>query len=117
MKNLLILIVFAAVFLHFYPQPEVTDWYNEQKEAALKIFSDATDTSVSLKADKIYKDLEPKFGSFRESEIKRLKEITSSKDNVKAFYTDFCSNKRDRKFHVDNQKLVCQTISRYTKYF
>ncbi|NMP30559.1 hypothetical protein HII17_03195 [Thalassotalea sp. M1531] len=117
MKNLLILIVFAAVYLHFYPQPELTQWYNEQKETALEIFSDATDTKVRLKSDRIYKDLESRFDEFRDSEIKYLEQITSSRSSVKEYYTDFCSGKRDSKFHVKNQKLVCQTISQYTGLF
>jgi hypothetical protein len=114
MKNLLILIVFAAVFLHFYPQPEVTKFYEEQKAYVLSLFSDATDTRVRLKADKIYTDLEPKFDSFRPSEIKRLKEITSDRTNVKQYYSEFCSNKRDTKFHVANQELICKTITKYS---
>jgi hypothetical protein len=51
MKNLLILIVAIALFLHFYPQPEVTKFYNEQKEALLEGFSDFSDTRVSPEDD------------------------------------------------------------------
>lgn len=114
MKNLLILIVFAAVFLHFYPQPEVTKFYEEQKANVLGKFSDATDTRVRLKADKIYTDLEPEFNSFRPSEIERLKEITLNRNSVKSYYSEYCSNKRDSKFHRSNQDLVCKTISKYS---
>ncbi len=56
MKNLLILIVAAAVYLHFYPQPEVTKFYNETKQSLLDGFSKFSDTSVRLKADKIFID-------------------------------------------------------------
>jgi len=117
MKNLLILIVFAAVFLHFYPQPEVTEWYEEQKKMALTMFSDATDTKVRLKPSKIYDELKPHFKTFRESEVKHLEEITSSRANVKTYFAEFCSNKRDSKFHVNNQKEVCKVISKYTSLF
>ena len=54
MKNLLILIVAVALFLHFYPQPELDDWFAQQKETILTSFSEATDTQVSLKSDKIF---------------------------------------------------------------
>lgn len=114
MKKLLILIVFAAVFLHFYPQPELTEWYEEQKARVLTTFSDATDTRVRLKASKIYEDLEPKLNAFRPSEIERLKEITSSRKNVKAYFGEYCSNKRDVKFHATNQELICRTIGKYS---
>jgi hypothetical protein len=44
MKNLLILIVSAALFLHFYPQPEVTKFYDEQKNSLLDGFAEFSDT-------------------------------------------------------------------------
>ncbi len=114
MKNLLILIVFAAVFLHFYPQPEVTEFYEEQKVNLLAMFSDATDTSVRLRPAKIYEDLEPKFNSFREDEIKHLKAITESRKTVKEFYDTYCQKSVGEPiFHPTNQKLVCSTISKY----
>ena len=56
-EKYIILIVAAALFLHFYPQPELEAWFEEQKTEVLKVFSDATDTKVRLKSDKIYQDL------------------------------------------------------------
>ncbi|MFD2165588.1 hypothetical protein ACFSJY_04865 [Thalassotalea euphylliae] len=118
MKNLLILIVFAAVFLHFYPQPELTEWYEEQKDNVLEAFSDATDTKVRLKSDRIYKDLEPKFNQFRPSEQKHLQDITASRPAVKKYYREYCeTKKRDQKLARVNQELVCKTISKYTNLF
>lgn len=117
MKNILILIVFAAVFLHFYPQPAVTSWYEQKKETVLEMFSDATDTKARLKADRVYKDLEPKFNQFRPSEVKYVKQITSSRRAIKDYYGENCSGKRDTKLHANNQALVCQTISKYTNFF
>ncbi|MCW8864764.1 MAG: hypothetical protein OQK09_10175 [Colwellia sp.] len=114
MKNLLILIVAIALFLHFYPQPEVTKFYNEQKEAVLEGFSEFSDTRVRLKADKIFTDLQPKLESFSVEEVKYLKEITSSRANVKAFYQDYCKEQtKNVVFHPANQASVCQTISQY----
>jgi len=114
MKNLLILIVSIAVFLHFYPQPELTAWYNEQKDTALESFSDATDTKVRLKADKIYEDLKPKLNQFRPSEQRYLKEITSSRPNIKKFNREYCGKQQDPKLHRNNQALVCSTIAKYS---
>ncbi|WP_448553971.1 hypothetical protein [Thalassotalea montiporae] len=117
MKNILILIVFAAVFLHFYPQPEVTAWYEEKKEAMLEMFSDATDTKVRLKADRVFKDIEPKFNQFRPSEIKHVEQITSSRKAIVSYYNEYCTNKRDTKLYAKNQALVCQTMSKYSSFF
>ncbi len=114
MKNLLILIVAIALFLHFYPQPEVTKFYNEQKETLLEGFSEFSDTRVRLKAEKIFIDLQPKLESFSAEEVKYLKEITSSRANVKAFYQDYCRKQTASiVFHSANQVSVCQTISQY----
>lgn len=114
MKNILILIVAAAVFLHFYPQPEVTKFYNETKESMLDGFSEFSDTSVRLKADKIFIDLKPELNSFVSEEIDSLKEITSSRDNVNDFYLDYCKGKkRSAIFHPTNQSKICKTIAQY----
>ena len=114
MKNILILIVAAAVFLHFYPQPEVTKFYNETKETLLDGFSEFSDTSVRLKADKIFTDLKPEFNSFSSEEVDSLKEITSSRDNVNSFFQEYCKGKkRSAIFHSTNQSKICKTIAQY----
>lgn len=115
MKNLLILIVAFALFLHFYPQPELERWYNDKKESALKLFSKATDTKVRLKSDKIFTDLAPQLQSFNVEEQKHLHEITATRDNVKDFYETYCgTNKRHFAFHPNNQAKVCRTIAKYS---
>jgi len=114
MKKLLILIVAIALFLHFYPQPEVDEKFTEIKTIALDKFSSATDTKVRLKSDKIYTDLEHKFDSFSEEEQKYLKEITASREQVKEFFYSYCKgDKQTIKFHAVNFESVCRTISRY----
>jgi len=114
MKNLLILIVAAAVFLHFYPQPEITKFYNDKKEYLLDGFSAFSDTSVRLKADKVFIDLKPELNSFSSDEVDALKELTSSRSNVNSYYKDFCKNKkRSAIFHPNNQSKICKTISKY----
>ncbi|MBL4764487.1 MAG: hypothetical protein JKX67_04295 [Colwellia sp.] len=114
MKNLLILIVAAALFLHFYPQPEVTKFYNTQKEMLLDGFAQFSDTKVRLKADKIFIDLKPKLKQFSAEEVKYLKEITFARTNVKRFFEEYCtSQKRSIIFHPTNQAAVCKTIRQY----
>ncbi|MBL0710001.1 MAG: hypothetical protein JJV99_03125 [Colwellia sp.] len=114
MKNILILIVAIALFLHFYPQSEVTQFYNKQKEALLEGFSEFSDTKVRLKADKVFIDLESKLDSFSTEEVEYLKEITSSRSNVKTFYQNYCKEQIvNAIFHPVNQANVCQTISKY----
>ncbi len=118
MKNLLILIVAIAVFLHFYPQPEVEQFYQEQKESLLTAFSEATDTGVSLNLNKVTQDIEAQFASFRKSEKKHAATITASKKSVKAYYSTHCIGKeiRDKKLHVDNQQKVCKILVRYSSF-
>ncbi|MEW6983712.1 hypothetical protein AAD001_13755 [Colwelliaceae bacterium 6471] len=114
MKKLLILIVAIALFLHFYPQPEVDKKFEELKNTLLTQFSDATDTKVRLKADKIYTDLESQFDTFNSDEIIYLKEITLTRRSVKAFYAEYCQGKKSNpKFHSTNLAKVCKTIDNY----
>lgn len=114
MKNILILIVFAAVFLHFYPQPKITEFYNETRASLEDGFSEFSDTSVRLKSEKILTDLTPELDRFSPAEVKTLKEITASRKNVKLYYEDYCRNKkRSTVFHPTNQAKICRTISQY----
>jgi hypothetical protein len=115
MKHLLTLILAAAVYFHFYPNEEVTKFYQTKIEYLKSFFSEVGDTKIHLKADKIYTDLESELESFSEKEVERLKVITSSRMVVKEFYQQICqTEKRDIVFHITNQKKVCSTISRYT---
>jgi hypothetical protein len=114
MKKLLILIVAAALFLHFYPQPKLDDWFTQQKTMFLDKFSEATDTKVRLKADKIYTDLESQLTSFNSDEQAFLKKITADRKLVKTFYNDYCESKEQSPhFHRANQIKVCNTIAQY----
>lgn len=118
MKNLLILIVVIALFLHFYPQPKVDAWYEEQKNTVLSAFSAFTDTKVRLKSDKIFTELKPHFNSFSTREVNYLKKITQSRAAVITFYQDYCENKKpSAKFHASNQKRVCNKIAQYQSLF
>jgi len=115
MKHLLFLIVAASVYLHFYPNAEVTKFYNDKKLAVLIWFADFSDTKVRLKADKIYTDLEHKIDHFSDKEVEHLKVLTSSRNNVKTFYFTICkTEKRDIVFRLSNEKEVCSVINRYT---
>ena len=114
MKKLLILIVAIALFLHFKPQPELEEKFQEYKEMVLSVFSNATDTKVRLRSDKIYKDLTPQFETFSKAEIELLKEITLTRDAVKQFYKEHCfSGKSHAVFHTVNLEKVCNTINNY----
>lgn len=119
MKNLLILIVAIAVFLHFYPQPELDKWFEQQKSIVLTKFSEATSTQVQLSPERVAKDIAKHFNTFRESERNHTHSITSSRSSIKQYYKEYCSQsvKRDQKLHQENQKKVCQSINKYTKYF
>jgi hypothetical protein len=114
MKKLLILIVFAAVYLHFYPQPKLTQWFEQQKKNILTDVANATDTKVRLKADKIFSDLVPDFKSFSEKEINELKEITKDRASVNVFYDKYCLQTNSNPIiHRINVQKICKKISNY----
>jgi hypothetical protein len=115
MKKLLILIVAAALYFHYYPNEELNSWLFKQKQTVLSYFSDATDTKVRLKSDKIYQDLAKDFGQFNSQEKAFVTEITSSREKVKNFNEQHCKTKKQTpKLHRDNFTKVCFTISKYS---
>jgi hypothetical protein len=115
MKHLLILIVAASLYLHFYPNEEVTQFYNKYKQTLLSGFNKFSDTKVRLKPEKIYTDLAKDLDSFSENEVEHLKAITSSREMVNKFYQQICkTQERDFIFHITNEKKVCSTIDIYS---
>lgn len=115
MKKLLIVIVVGAIYFHFYPNEKLNSWVFEQKEFVLSYFSDATDTKVRLKSDKIYQDLAKDFGQFNSQEKAYVAEITSSREKVKRFNEQYCKSKKQTpKLHRDNLAKVCHTIGKYS---
>jgi hypothetical protein len=115
MKNLLILIVAFALFLHFYPQPKLEKWYNDKIEAALNTFPDTFDTKVRLNTDKILTDLKSEMHYFSPQERAELTQLVSSRKSVKTFYADIClAKKRQLIFRPVILSQICQTISKYT---
>ena len=117
MKHLLILIVAAAVFLHFYPQPEVTEFYETTIADLQEGFSEFSDTKVRLNTAKIRSDLEPNLKSFSKKETKQLDILLADRKKLRVFYYDFCKEtKRSRHFQADNQADLCRVIGRYSKY-
>lgn len=115
MKKLLILIVAGALYFHFYPNEKLNTWLLAQKEVVLGSFSDATDTKIRLKSDKIYEDLQKHFAKFSAKEEQYVAEITASRTSVKEFYYEYCNtNKQTAKLHRENVKKVCEVINRYS---
>jgi len=115
MKKLLIIIAFAALYLHFYPNEKLNNWYSQEKNNLVTKFSEATDTGIKLRAEKIYTDLEPQFDSFSEEEIAELKRITQKRTSVKEFYEIYCNTEQENPiFHYLNEEKICTTISKYT---
>ena len=115
MKNLLILIVAFAVFLHFYPQPHLEKWYEYKKQSTLDALSNIFDTKARLNTDKILTDLKSKMGDLSQQERVQLEQLVSSRKSVKAFYADICLAKKPQIiFRPVVQREICQTISEYT---
>lgn len=118
MKNLLILIVCAAVYLHFFPEPELQAWFDNKIASAKTGFNNATDTTARLNPKKIYEDLKPSFDHFLEEEIEYIEELTSDRTTLISYYVNQCDPyKEDFKFQSKTQKKVCKAISKYQRFF
>lgn len=114
LKKLLILIVFAAVYVHFYPQPKLDAWFEKQKNIIFTDVSNATDTKVRLRSEKIFTDLKASLNTFSEQEIEQLKKITASRESVNDFYHKYCKEKHSNPIiHHTNVGKICRTIDNY----
>lgn len=116
MKNLLILIVAIAIFLHFYPQPEVDEFYEDSLTFLDETFGDTFDTQSRLDPKKILIDLKSDIPTFKIKERAKLEELASSRQSLKAFYDDYCTaNKRAKDYRPYVQQKICKTIAKYRK--
>lgn len=114
MKKILILILSIALFLHFFPQPEISQWYEDKKEAFLDKASSATTTSGKLKTNHIYNQLKEEYIGFSEKELSELRTITASTESVKQFYRESCeASGGSGNFHPDNLGKVCAKIKQH----
>ena len=118
MKKLLILIVFGAVYLHYYPQPLLTQWFDEEKQNLKDDFKDMSDTKVRLNPHKIYTDLEHSFSTFNKSEITELKNITTDRSTVRNFFEQHCSKQIPTPvIRQGNVGKICNVMQNYQSLF
>ena len=118
MKNLLILIAFAAVYLHFFPEPKIDAWFAEKKEEAITGFNSVTNTKVKLSTKRVYEDLQQQFEHFSDEEIDYIGELTSEQKKLTSFFFKHCEPyKQNYKFQTKNQRKVCKGIGNYRQFF
>jgi len=118
MKKLLILIVFGAVYLHYYPQPKLMGWFNQEKTTFMTSVAEATDTDIRLDSQRILLDLKPRFNQFSEKEIQEIKKLTLNQKSVKDFYLQYCDkNSANPNIQRGNLQLICKTIGKYQALF
>lgn len=114
MKKILILIVAIALYLHFYPQPELNAWYEEKKAEFLDELSKSTKVTFKSNLDGVYEELKEEFIGFSEIELKNLKTITSSLDSLTEYYDNNCHGSEQNKlFHPDNADKVCAKVAKF----
>ncbi|WP_448250014.1 hypothetical protein [Thalassotalea agariperforans] len=112
MKKILILIVGIALYLHFYPNPEINKWYEEKKAEFLDTMAKSTKVTFKSNLDGVYEELKAEFIGFSPEELQNLKVITSSLESITEFYQQSCTGtKQSKLFHPDNADKVCAKIS------
>ena len=73
MKKILILIVGIALYLHFYPQPEINTWYESKKAEFLDVIAKSTKVTFKANLDEVYEELITEFKSFSNPRNRKLK--------------------------------------------
>lgn len=112
MKKILILIVGIALYLHFYPHPEINKWYEAKKAEFLDTMAKSTKVTFKSNLDGVYEELKDEFIGFSPEELENLKVITGSLESITEFYRNSCAGtKQSKLFHPDNTDKVCAKIS------
>ncbi|KGJ95980.1 hypothetical protein [Thalassotalea sp. ND16A] len=114
MKNILIIIVAIAVYLHFYPNEQVNEWYDTYIGQAKQSFSEVAETKVKVAPSKLLNELKRDFDKYTKGEIAYLEKIASSRSSVRAFHQEYCDkNNGNSRLRHEHLKKVCSTIEQY----
>ncbi|WP_371187590.1 hypothetical protein [Thalassotalea maritima] len=114
MKNLLIIIVAIAVYLHYYPNQELNAWYDKQLNTAQTMFNEVAGTKLRISPKKVITVLSKELQNYSNSELAYVEQITDSRDNLRAFYSDYCPElKPNRKLRRAYVRQVCKAVDDY----
>ncbi|MDN3652446.1 hypothetical protein QWY77_06675 [Thalassotalea ponticola] len=113
-KKLLVIIVAAAVYLHFYPNAHLTEWYNQQISKTKETFNSVAQTKAQVAPSKVLQVLQPEFKEYSKREIAYVESITESRDKLGNFYHQYCPNlKTNTQLRREFLKQVCDTVDKY----
>lgn len=108
MKKLLILIVSVAIYLHFYPNPALTEFYQDKKNQLLNKMSQSSKVTFKKKMNNIYKEIKAEYVGFSATELAKLKDITQSVESIEQFNEEYCiKGKKNKNFHPDHIDKIC----------
>lgn len=108
MKKLLILIVSVAIYLHFYPHPAISAFYEEKKAQLLNKMSQSSKVTFKKTMNNIYNEIKTEYVGFSSTELAKLKEITQSVASIEQFNTEYCvQGKENKNFHPDHVDKIC----------
>lgn len=115
MKKILILIVGIAIYLHFYPQEELTQYYEDKKAELMTKLSQSTKVSFTTNLHNIYEELKAEYIGFSSAELAEIKAVTRSVDHLTEFHQKVClqGQASNTPFHPDNLDKVCQKITQF----
>ncbi len=111
-KNLLIIVVAAAVYLHFYPNEDVNKWVAEQKENADELFNETFDTKARVSPKKLLSAMQKDMQKFTKAEVAYLETLVESRSDLKEFNKTYCgTTKRNPQMRDIQVDQVCEKIS------
>lgn len=114
MKNLLVIIVAIAVYLHFYPNEQLNEWLSTQKNAVTDKFSEISDTKARVAPSKLLSVLSQDMKKFTKAEVAYVEEIVENRDSLKVFYADYCVTPKDNnRLRRAYQSKVCKAVDQY----
>ena len=112
MKKILILIVGIALYLHFYPQPELIQLYEDKKSELLSRLENSTKVTFKVNLADTYKKWEKELNGLSKQELSNLKEVLTSFDSVMNFYDENChGNITAKLFYSDNHDKICNRLA------
>ncbi|TKB46611.1 hypothetical protein [Thalassotalea mangrovi] len=114
MKKIIILIVAAAVYLHFYPSPQLNAWWESQKAWMDGHVNEFADTRARVSPSKLLTVMSPHLKKYSKSERSYVEELATSRENIRDYYNEFCSGGNyNRRLNRELQQQLCSTIDQH----
>lgn len=118
MKKLIVLVVGLGLFIHFYPDSPVSEWFYDQKEAITDKVDSISGTDIQFNFRNALNELTKNMPEFNANERAYVESITRTKEEVADFFQKYCEEESfNAQLKAENLQVVCNYLDKQSALF